>query len=133
MPTSRMMTQALAKDGYESMQDSVLKRNLVGLGIVCPMANEGDEAVPFCQAVLQHCPGFKKVTFFAVFDRVTKDSSLDQMRLLENSEPRLRVVWAPENRCVVDAYLRGYKEALDDSCLPVSISGVDCLPANRGN
>ena len=114
-------------------EERLLKRNLVGLGVVCPMANEGDEAAAFCQAVLQRCLGFKKVTFFAVFDRVTKDSSVDQMRLLENSEPRLRVVWAPENRCVVDAYLRGYKEALDDSCLPVSISGVDCLPANRGN
>jgi len=53
---------------------------------------------------------------FAIFDRVTKDSSLDQMRELERTEPRLRVVWAPENRCVVDAYLRGYKEALDTGC-----------------
>ena len=35
------------------------------------------------------------------------------MRELERNEPRLRVIWAPENRCVVDAYLRGYKEALD--------------------
>jgi dolichol-phosphate mannosyltransferase len=50
--------------------------------------------------------------FFAVFDRVSQDSSLDRMRELERSEPRLRVVWAPENRCVVDAYLRGYQEAL---------------------
>ena len=80
------------------------------------MANEGDEAVTFCRAVLQHCEGFRKVTFFAVFDRVTKDSSLDQMRDLERTEPRLRVVWAPENRCVVDAYLRGYREALAAGC-----------------
>ncbi len=90
-----------------------VKRCAVELGIVCPMANEGDEAVAFSKEVLVHCSGFKKVTFFAVFDRVTKDSSLDQMRELERTEPRLRVVWAPENRCVVDAYLRGYKEALD--------------------
>ena len=95
---------------------TALKRNVVDLGIVCPMANEGDEAVAFSKAVLQHCPGFRNVTFFAVFDRVTRDSSLDQMRELEKSEPRLRVVWAPENRCVVDAYLLGYKEALDSGC-----------------
>jgi len=80
------------------------------------MANEGDEAVPFCQAVLEQCSGFQKVTFYAVFDRVTKDSSLDQMRAFGQSEPRLLVVWAPEDRCVVDAYLRGYKEALDAGC-----------------
>jgi dolichol-phosphate mannosyltransferase len=77
------------------------------------MANEGAEAETFCKAVLQQCVGFHKVTFFAVFDRVTKDDSLDLMRELERTEPRLRVIWSPENRCVVDAYLRGYKEALD--------------------
>jgi len=88
----------------------------VKLGIVCPMANEGDEAVAFCRSVLHECSGFHDVVFFAIFDRVTRDSSLDQMRELERSEPRLRVVWAPEDRCVVDAYLRGYKEALGAGC-----------------
>ncbi len=97
-------------------QSAILKRTAVNLGIVCPMANEGDEAVRFCQAVLAQTSDFQKVTFFAVFDRANKDESLDQMRELERTEPRLRVVWAPENRCVVDAYLRGYKEALDAEC-----------------
>jgi dolichol-phosphate mannosyltransferase len=77
------------------------------------MANEGEQAVAFCRAVLEQCTGFEKVTFFSVFDRANKDFGLDQMRELERIEPRLHVVWAPENRCVVDAYMRGYKEALD--------------------
>jgi len=94
------------------MQAAALSRGMVSLGIVCPMANEGDQATAFCRDVLKNCAGFQKVTFFAVFDRVNKDESLDRMRELERSEPRLRVVWAPENRCVVDAYLRGFKEAL---------------------
>lgn len=97
-------------------QRNCLKRNTVNLGIVCPMANEGDQAVRFCQAVLAQSSGFQKVTFFAVFDRANKDESLEAMRALERTERRLRVVWAPEDRCVVDAYLRGYKEALDDGC-----------------
>jgi dolichol-phosphate mannosyltransferase len=80
------------------------------------MANEGDQAVAFCRAVLEQCASFKKVIFYAVFDRVNKDSSMDQMRELERTEPRLQVVWAPENRCVVDAYIRGYKDALDAGC-----------------
>jgi dolichol-phosphate mannosyltransferase len=63
--------------------------------------------------VLERCEGFKAVTFFAIFDRATKDTSLDQMRELEQTEPRLCVVWASESRCGVDAYLRGYKEALE--------------------
>ena len=80
------------------------------------MANEGDRATEFCQAVLKECTGFGGVTFFAVFDQVTRDHSLNQMRELERNEPRLRVVWAPENRCVVDAYVRGYREALAAGC-----------------
>ena len=98
------------------MQPAALSRSVVDLGIVCPMANEGNEATAFCQDVLQYCSGFQKVTFFAIFDRVTKDESLDRMRELERSEPRLRVVWAPEDRCVVDAYMRGFKEALEAGC-----------------
>ena len=100
----------------ESAEEPIAPRSAVRLGSVCPMANEGDEAVAFCRAVLEECPGFREVAFFAVFDRVTGDDSLDQMRELERGEPRLRVVWAPENRCVVDAYLRGYREALAAGC-----------------
>lgn len=101
-----------AEGASGELRTVVLPRGMVNLAIVCPMANEGDQATAFCQEVLKNCPGFQKVTFFAVFDRVTKDESLDRMRELERSEPRLSVVWAPENRCVVDAYMRGFKEAL---------------------
>ncbi|MGA2351371.1 MAG: glycosyltransferase [Terracidiphilus sp.] len=115
MADSRFVQTPIHDDGGGAPR-TMLSRNAMELGIVCPMANEGDKAVAFCRAVLEQCAGFKKVTFFAVFDRVTKDSSLDQMRALEVTEPCLRVVWAPEDRCVVDAYLRGYKEALDAGC-----------------
>jgi dolichol-phosphate mannosyltransferase len=100
----------------ETVPGKTLLRGDAVLGIVCPMANEADRAVAFCKAVLEQCPGFKRVTFFAVFDRANRDSSLDLMRALERTEPRLHVVWAPEDRCVVDAYLRGYHEALDAGC-----------------
>jgi dolichol-phosphate mannosyltransferase len=91
-------------------------RSTVRLGLVCPMANEGDDAVAFTRQALDACQGFASVTFFAVFDKANKDNSLDLMREFSRSEPRLTVVWAPENRCVVDAYLRGYKEALAAGC-----------------
>src|ERR1035441_7329960 len=104
----------LAEIESGKLQPAAMSRSEVNLGIVCPMTNEGDQATAFCQDVLKNCSGFQKVTFFAVFDRATKDESLERMRELERSEPRLRVVWAPEDRCVVDAYLRGFKEALAD-------------------
>jgi dolichol-phosphate mannosyltransferase len=84
----------------------------IDVAIVCPMANEGQDAPRFVKAVLDRCVGFRTVTFFAILDRATTDNSLELLKELAQSESRLRVVWAPENRCVVDAYVRGYKEAL---------------------
>jgi dolichol-phosphate mannosyltransferase len=90
----------------------------IDLGVVCPMANERASAVPFVTEVLAACApfGFKSVTFFAVLDRVSKDGTVELLRELEGARAELRVVWAPENRSVVDAYLRGYREALDSGC-----------------
>jgi dolichol-phosphate mannosyltransferase len=90
----------------------------VNLGVVCPMANERDTAEKFVREVLAACEPFrfKSLTFFAVLDRVSRDGTLDLLRGLEATLPQLRVVWSPENRCVVDAYLRGYREALDTGC-----------------
>jgi len=90
----------------------------ISLGVVCPMANELDTAEKFVREVLGACEpyGFRGVTFFAVLDRVSRDGTLELLRGLEQSLPQLRVVWAPENRSVVDAYLRGYREALDAGC-----------------
>ena len=76
------------------------------------MANEGSEGVRFVTEVLRFCEGFREVQFFAVLDKATTDNSVELLRELAGREPRLRVVWAPENRNVVDAYFRGYREAL---------------------
>jgi dolichol-phosphate mannosyltransferase len=90
----------------------------VRLGVVCPMANESETAVAFVNAVLAQCDssGFKSVTFFAVLDRVTKDNTRELLEKLEETEARLRVVWAPENKGLVDAYVRGYREAISAGC-----------------
>jgi dolichol-phosphate mannosyltransferase len=82
------------------------------LAIVCPMANEIATAVDFVEELLAEASHFREAIFFAVLDNVSSDGTLDRLRGLERTEPRLRVVWAPENRSVVDAYTRGYREAL---------------------
>jgi dolichol-phosphate mannosyltransferase len=91
-------------------------RSAVSLGIVCPMANEEDTAESFVRAVLTHCGGFKSVQMFVVLDGASKDKTLSILTDVAATEPRLRIVWAPENRCVVDAYIRGYREALAAGC-----------------
>jgi len=88
----------------------------VNLGIVCPMANERQTAVELVNSVLQQCKNFKSVKFFAVFDNKCKDGTFDLLSQAQNKPPELQVIWAPEDRCVVDAYIRGYREALGAGC-----------------
>ncbi len=90
----------------------------IKLGIVCPMANEEASAVPFVNAVLEQCAqrGFQSVTFFVVLDSVSRDGTRGLLEELEKENPQLRVVWSPENRSVVDAYVRGYREAFNAGC-----------------
>lgn len=90
----------------------------INLGIVCPMANEEGSAVRFVQEVLDECAprGFKSIRFFVVLDRVSKDRTRELLEELKTERPELEVVWSPENRSVVDAYVRGYREALNAGC-----------------
>lgn len=88
----------------------------VRLGIVCPMANERSTAVEFVNSVLHQCRELNSVAFFAVLDNTCKDGTLDLLKDLQSKLPELRVIWAPENKCVVDGYIRGYRETLDAGC-----------------
>lgn len=96
----------------EKMNDSS-KLAVISLGVVCPMANEEETAVRFVNAVLGECAGFKSVTFFAILDRASRDRTREMLDELRAARPELRVVWSPENSSVVDAYIRGYLEALN--------------------
>jgi dolichol-phosphate mannosyltransferase len=87
------------------------------LGIVCPMANEVSTATTFVDEVLSVCVSekrFSSVTFFAILDRVSTDGTLSALKAHREIRPNLMIVWSPQNKCVVDAYMRGYEEALKD-------------------
>jgi dolichol-phosphate mannosyltransferase len=90
------------------------KFNKIMLGIACPMANERDNAIAFVEAVLKVSRPFhfRQMKFFAIFDRVCTDGTYDLLCQYAQKVPELEVVYAEENRCVVDAYMRGYREAL---------------------
>lgn len=79
--------------------------------VIVPMANEERDFHPFVQAltaVLDELGGGK---VYIVVDRVSQDRTLELCQALSRTDPRFVTVWAPENRHVVDAYLRGYREA----------------------
>jgi dolichol-phosphate mannosyltransferase len=76
------------------------------------MANEADSAEAFVQSALSNCSGFLETRFFAVLDNSSSDNTFDILRGLAVFTQCLEVVWSPENTCIVDAYVRGYREAL---------------------
>ncbi len=98
------------------MGEDSLKINDIHLGIVCPMANERANAVEFVNSVLERCRGFKKVSFFVIFDLVCKDGTVDLLKKLARKKSQLKIIWSPENKCVVDAYIRGYRESCIAGC-----------------
>ena len=84
------------------------------LGVVVPLANEEDVVEEFLRRVLAHLAPQDSV--FCVLDNVSRDSTRGKIEAFAERDPRVVLVWAPENRCVVDAYFRGYRAALAAGC-----------------
>jgi dolichol-phosphate mannosyltransferase len=86
----------------------------ISLAVITPMANERATAERFVREVAAECApfGFSKFCHFVILDRVSTDGTFEFLRAVGSELPSLKVVYAPENRTVVDAYLRGYREAL---------------------
>jgi dolichol-phosphate mannosyltransferase len=101
------------KSGNSESGHGTSQLSEIRLGVVSPMANEEDCAADFVRQVLSATQGFREVTFFAVLDKKSTDRTREILDKLKTTEPNLQVVWAPENKCVVDAYVRGYREALN--------------------
>jgi dolichol-phosphate mannosyltransferase len=82
------------------------------------MANERKNAESFVSEVLETCRtfNFESIRFFAILDNASKDGTIDIIRNLSTRSDELIFVYAPENRCVVDAYIRGYHEAISAAC-----------------
>lgn len=80
--------------------------------ICIPMANEEDSFQSFIESlscVLDEYPG---VSVYLVVDKASTDSTPELCRKLHENDNRYHYVWAPENKNVVDAYLRGFREAM---------------------
>jgi len=84
-------------------------------GLVVPMANEEKDFQPFIAALTAVLDEFQSGKVYLVVDNVSKDRTLEICRTLFDKDKRFVTVWAPENKNVVDAYMRGYKEALKNN------------------
>lgn len=80
--------------------------------LVVPLANESYDFRIFIDSLRKTLDYLECGTVYLVIDDVSKDNTLELSRNLSNEDPRFIAIYAPENRNIVDAYLRGYKEAL---------------------
>lgn len=80
--------------------------------LISPLANEEGTFTEFVSAIQNVLNDLGTGEVFFVVDNVSKDDTLMCCRQLEQNDSRFHTIWAPENRNVVDAYLRGYREAL---------------------
>lgn len=80
---------------------------------IIPMANEEADFAPLIDQLSSAMNQLEGGAVYFVVDRVSKDRTLELCKEIEAADKRFHTIWAPENRNVVDAYLRGFREALD--------------------
>ena len=81
--------------------------------VIVPMANEApdfDAFIGVLGPVLDRL-GSGKVYF--IVDKASKDNTLELCQQLSAKDPRYVTVWSPENKNVVDAYMKGFRVAYD--------------------
>lgn len=83
--------------------------------VVIPMANESLDFEPFVCSLKEILNLLECGSVYFVIDKVSKDNTLELCNFLSSSDSRFITIWAPENKNVVDAYMRGYKEALKNN------------------
>lgn len=77
------------------------------------MANEENEFEAFVDEVVKALDHLQSGRVYLVVDTASRDRTLELCKQLSGQDDRFVTIWAPENKNVVDAYLRGYREALN--------------------
>jgi dolichol-phosphate mannosyltransferase len=80
--------------------------------VIIPMANEESDFNPFVISLISVLDALECGKVYFIIDRISTDNTLNLCNMLCKKDNRFETIWAPENKNVVDAYLRGYNEAL---------------------
>ena len=89
-------------------------RTDANFAVVIPMANEAAEFHPFLSELKRVLDELQNGAAYLIVDRVSKDDTLALCRALSEEDGRFVTLWAPENRHVVDAYMKGYRTAYEN-------------------
>ena len=81
--------------------------------IIIPMANESHDFSPFIEELTRMLNKLACGTVYLIVDNVSKDNTLELCKTLSKTDKRFVTIFEPSNKNIVDAYLRGYKEAYE--------------------
>jgi dolichol-phosphate mannosyltransferase len=81
--------------------------------VITPLANEGNDFAPFIEALQQVFDQLGHGVAYLVVDMASKDNTLSLCNALSARDNRFITIWAPETRNVVEAYMAGFKAALN--------------------
>ncbi|MEO7797696.1 MAG: glycosyltransferase [Opitutaceae bacterium] len=84
------------------------------LGIVTPLGNERKCISALLDEVTAQLQPDDRV--YCVLDNVSKDGTREIVEARTRDDPRVVLVWSPQNRSVVDAYFAGYRAAFEAGC-----------------
>jgi dolichol-phosphate mannosyltransferase len=79
--------------------------------VVVPMANEENDFKDFTSELANILDKLNSGAVYLVIDSISTDKTLQLCEQLSQRDHRFKAVWAPENKNVVDAYMRGFREA----------------------
>jgi len=79
--------------------------------VVVPMANEQETIKKFSDSLRSVLDSLAAGHVYIVVDKVSTDETLTLANQLSETDDRFSTIWAPENRNIVDAYIRGLREA----------------------
>jgi len=81
--------------------------------IVVPMANEEKDFLPFIEMVNFVIDTLNPGNVYLIVDKVSTDKTFKLCNDLSKKDSRYVTVWAPENKNVVDAYIKGLRVAYE--------------------
>ena len=82
--------------------------------LIVPLANEENEFKPFIEMVKFVIDVIPPGKVYFVIDKVSKDNTKNLCLDLSSKDDRFKTIWAPNNKNVVDAYIKGLKVAYEN-------------------
>jgi len=101
------------RDGQPQPREAGKPEDFSDWAVITPLANEAARFDGFVQSLAKVLDRLGSGKVYLVVDKASTDNTPELVRNLSGRDGRFVSIWAPENRNVVDAYVRGLREAYE--------------------